>query len=100
MSKFIAKNDPFKCEHCGKDVEPIVYGGSYRNHCPFCLWSKHVDAGIPGDRANLCKGLMEPVEVTTRRTGEYVLTHRCVKCGFERYNRIAGDDNFDLVTKI
>jgi hypothetical protein len=59
-----------------------------------------VDAQVPGDRANECKGLMEPVEVTTRRTGEYVLTHRCTECRFERYNRIAGDDDFELVVKI
>ena len=100
MTKFIARNDPFKCEHCGKEVEPIRFGGSYRNHCPFCLWSRHVDGTVPGDRASACQGLMEPVAVTTRRTGEFVLTHRCTKCGFERLNRIAGDDDFDLVTKI
>ena len=98
--KFIARNDPFICEYCGKSVGPIKYGGSYRNHCPFCLWSKHVDTDIPGDRANDCQGLMEPITVTTRRTGEYVLTHKCTKCGFERYNRIAGDDNFDIITRI
>lgn len=100
MPRFIAKNDPFICGHCHKSVEPIIYGGSYRNHCPFCLYSKHVDGDIPGDRSNRCQGLMEPVAVTTRRTGEYVLTHRCVKCGFERFNRIAGDDDFELITKI
>lgn len=43
---------------------------------------------------------MEPTGVFTRRTGEYVLVHRCTKCGFERYNRIAGDDDFALVTKL
>lgn len=100
MPKFIAKNDPFKCEHCGFDVPPIVYGGSYRNHCPNCLWSKHVDSDVPGDRANACKGLMEPIGVQTRRTGEYVLVHKCVACGFERLNRLAGDDNIELVTEI
>lgn len=98
--KFIAKNDPFACGHCGKKVEPIKYGGSYRNHCFFCLWSKHVDGPIPGDRVEPCQGLMEPVSVFTRRTGEYVLVNRCTKCGFERFNRIAGDDDFDLVTKL
>ncbi len=98
--KFIARNDPFICEHCGKQVKPIRYGGSYRNHCPFCLYSKHVDAKIPGDRANPCGGLMAPMGVTSRRTGEYVLAHRCEKCGFERLNRVAGDDNPDLLSKL
>lgn len=75
-----------------------MYGGSYRNHCPFCLYSKHVDAGIPGDRANLCHGLMKPIGLTTRRSGEYVLVHKCVKCGFERLNRVAGDDDPQKLT--
>ncbi len=100
MPKFIARNDPFVCEQCGKQVEPIAFGGSYRNHCPFCLFSKHVDGEIPGDRGNSCQGLMEPIGVTTRRTGEYVLVHRCLKCGFERLNRVAGDDDTELLTKI
>lgn len=100
MVKFIAKNDGFVCGHCQKEVGPIIYGGSYRNHCPFCLWSKHVDSDIPGDRANSCMGLMSPMGVMTRRTGEYVLAHKCVKCGFERLNRIAGDDDEKVLIKI
>jgi hypothetical protein len=40
--------------------------GSYRNHCPACLWSKHVDVQ-PGDRAATCRGLMRPDRVETRR---------------------------------
>ncbi len=97
---FIARNEDFTCGNCGKFVEKIIYGGSYRNHCPFCLYSKHVDDEVPGDRANTCAGLMKPIGVFTRRSGEYVLVHKCEKCGFERFNRIAGDDDFDLVTKL
>lgn len=97
---FIARNDGFVCENCGKKVEPIKYGGSYRNHCPFCLFSKHVDGPVPGDRAEACCSLMEPIAVTTHRTGEFVLTHKCVKCGFERFNRIAGDDDFEKITTL
>lgn len=100
MPKFIARNEDFKCENCGKEVTKIIFGGSYRNHCPFCLYSKHVDAGIPGDRANECQGLMAPIGVQTRKSGEYVLVHKCQKCGFERLNRIAGDDNIELITQI
>lgn len=100
MAKFIARNDPFVCGNCQRQVEPIKFGGSYRNHCPFCLWSKHVDGPIPGDRSSSCGGLMEPIGVQTRRTGEYVLVHKCVKCGFERYNRVAGDDDMELIAKL
>lgn len=100
MPKFYARNEGFTCDHCGKSVVPIKYGGSYRNHCPFCLYSKHVDFDIPGDRANSCGGTMEPISVFTRRTGEYVLVHRCLKCGFERYNRVAADDDAELLVKL
>lgn len=96
----IARNEGFKCEKCGRKVEPVKYGGSYRNHCPYCLWSKHVDTQTPGDRGATCQGMMEPIGVFTRRTGEYVLVHKCTKCGFEHYNRIAGDDDFEKVTAL
>ena len=39
----------------GKKVEPLGY--TSRNHCPFCLWSLHVDEN-PGDRACECGGEM------------------------------------------
>ncbi|WP_265181671.1 RNHCP domain-containing protein [Geomicrobium sp. JCM 19055] len=42
-------------------VEPLE-NGSYRNHCPSCLYSKHVDV-IPGDRASTCHSLMEPIDL-------------------------------------
>lgn len=97
---FVPRNEGFICENCGRKVEPIKYGGSYRNHCSFCLYSKHVDIEIPGDRASDCRGLMKPTSAFTRRTGEHVLVHKCLKCTLERYNRIAGDDNFDLVIQL
>lgn len=43
---------------------------------------------------------MAPVGVFTRKNGEHVLVHRCEVCQFERYNRIAGDDDFNLVTSL
>lgn len=94
---FTPRNSGFVCGFCHRRVAPIVYGGSYRNHCPFCLYSKHVDSDTPGDRLNLCRGLMKPVGVFTRRTGEYVLVHKCERCGLERFNRIAGDDDFEKI---
>jgi len=81
-------------------VGPVVYGGSHRNHCPYCLYSRHVDENRPGDRASTCGGLMAPVGAFTRPKGEHVVVHRCLTCGFERYNRIAADDDFDLVLKL
>ena len=97
---FLPRNESFICENCRRYVKSIRFGGSYRNHCPFCLWSKHVDKDTPGDRLSNCHGLMSPIGVFTRRTGEYVLVSKCQKCGEVRYNRIAGDDNFSMVLSL
>lgn len=40
---------------------------------------------------------MEPIGAFQRPNGEHVVVHRCLTCGFERFNRIAADDDFDLV---
>jgi hypothetical protein len=40
---------------------------------------------------------MEPIGSFQRPNGEYVLVQRCLGCGIERFNRIAADDDFDLV---
>jgi hypothetical protein len=91
---------PFRCRHCRAMVGPIAYGGKHRNHCPFCLYSRHVDGRVPGDRGSTCDGSMAPIGAFTRHNGEYVVVHRCLTCRFERYNRIAADDYFDLVLSL
>jgi ribosome biogenesis GTPase / thiamine phosphate phosphatase len=90
-------NNSFICASCGQKVPPLTSGGHNRNHCPFCLSSLHVDDSTPGDRLSGCRGLMIVVSVETRRTGEYVLIHKCEICGKISKNRIAGDDDFDKV---
>ena len=87
----------FKCKHCRVFVCPLYSGGRHRNHCPFCLYSLHVDDRKPGDRMSTCGCRMEPVGRFQRPNEEYVVIHRCLGCGFERFNRIAADDDFDLV---
>ncbi len=93
-------NDGFICKNCGKKILPLTSGGRNRNHCPNCLFSLHVDLSTPGDRLSICHGLMEPISIETRRTGEYVLIHKCVKCGKISKNRIAGDDNWEKITEL
>lgn len=87
----------FRCRHCRTFVGPVPSGGKHRNHCPFCLHSRHVDLSRPGDRLSPCGGTMAPIGVFARDDGEYSLVHRCLSCGVERHNRIAADDCFDLV---
>ena len=90
-------DEGFRCRHCHGFVCPLPYGGHHRNHCPFCLYSRHVDDRKPGDRMSSCGASMEPAGYFQRPNGEYVIVHRCLGCDLERFNRIAADDDFDLV---
>jgi hypothetical protein len=89
----------FKCGHCKQFIGAPVMGGRQRNHCPNCLYSKHVDHTRPGDRRSTCHSLMEPIGIVIRRN-EDVLIHRCLGCGKEDPNRIAADDNPVLLERI
>jgi hypothetical protein len=92
--KFIKRNEDFRCEKCGHEVK----GSGYTNHCPKCLWSKHVDIN-PGDRQNECEGMMEPVGVK-KEGEEYSLIHKCEKCGATKKNKVAPQDDFQKIIKI
>jgi hypothetical protein len=104
MPKLFQKNkEDFICEKCGEKV----IGDGYTNHCPKCLWSKHVDVN-PGDRASDCGGMMRPIKVEVEK-GEYILTHRCERpvrpghpggCNFERRKKVEKNDNFEEVIKL
>jgi hypothetical protein len=83
-------NQGFTCSYCGLEVPPLA-NGSYRNHCPRCLYSLHVDV-FPGDRAAACGGLLEPVGVDYSGKKGWVIVHRCRSCGALRRNRAALDD--------
>ena len=96
----LRSTDEFRCRNCKLMVGPSIYGGRHRNHCPSCLHSRHVDDRSPGDRASLCGGSMAPVGAFARGKGELVIVHCCLTCGFERHNRIAADDDFDLVLRL
>jgi len=85
--------DSFRCGHCRLDVSMTAPGTRHRNHCPSCLWSRHVDDDVPGDRAAGCDATMQPIGVCVRENGEWALVHRCTGCAAVRVNRIAGDDN-------
>lgn len=88
MSKTFQRNiENFTCEHCGAHVE----GNGYTNHCPQCLWSKHVDV-YPGDREAACQGMMAPIDVVIDH-GEYVIVHHCNVCGAQRRNKCAPEDS-------
>ncbi len=92
MRRFTAQgtNTGFSCLHCGEPVPPLQ-NGSYRNHCPACLYSLHIDI-FPGDRANPCYGPLEPVGAEYNGKKGWVIVHRCGRCGELRRNKAALDD--------
>jgi hypothetical protein len=85
-------NDSFICDNCGNAVSPANSGTHFRNHCPFCLFSFHIDI-CTGDRRSGCRGMMEPIGIWAGKKKEWSIIHRCIKCGIIRTNRIAGDDS-------
>jgi hypothetical protein len=88
MQTFQRNIEDFKCENC----ENLVYGDGYTNHCPECLWSKHVDI-YPGDRDAVCQGLMCPIQILPGKV--FSILHKCTQCGEERKNRISKNDNIE-----
>lgn len=92
--KFRRTIEDFVCENCGKKVK----GTGYTNHCPSCLWSKHVDI-YPGDRSCDCQGLMEPTDIIVKND-TYVIVHKCVKCRLEKINKSSIEDDFESILSI
>ena len=101
----------FRCAHCHNLVPTahIVSGVNNRNHCPYCLWSFHLDLFVAGDRLSACKGQMKPIGLTMKKGrnkyrldagGELMLIHQCSECGTLSINRIAADDHPDSVMEI
>ena len=89
--KFQRRKENFTCEKCGIDV----IGDGYTDHCPACLWSKHVDIN-PGDRASTCHGAMEPtaVEGTTEKYG---ILYKCARCGVTHRVKTHTHDSADAI---
>lgn len=109
--RVIMDTHDFKCRQCGAIVsaDRALSGVNNRNHCPFCLWSRHVDHSTPGDRLAQCKSRMQPIGLTLKHTlkrygmekaGELMLIHHCTGCCKYSINRIAADDDPQAVYQI
>jgi DNA-directed RNA polymerase subunit RPC12/RpoP len=100
-------NPDFKCVHCRAHVvaDPFFSGVQHRNHCPYCLWSRHLDHQKAGDRLSACKAGMRPIGLTYKRIrkkygdqrGEMMLVHLCMDCGKISLNRVAADDDSEML---
>ncbi|MBO7376870.1 MAG: RNHCP domain-containing protein [Clostridia bacterium] len=99
---FVKNDSGFVCANCGRTVLPLGY--SSRNHCPFCLWSVHLDDN-PGDRRSACGGLMEPVSAIPDSRKGYIIVHKCQKCGAVRRCKAAHEaavqpDDLELIIRL
>jgi hypothetical protein len=101
----------FVCLACHNFVsaEATLSGVHNRNHCPYCLSSRHLDLYKAGDRLSACKSCMRPIALTIKKTGkkynqpnqgEMMLIHMCDECGKLSINRIAADDDVETVIEI
>ena len=93
MKQFTMRDENFICENCHKEVKKLGY--TARDHCPYCLYSKHVDIN-PGDRQNSCQGLLKPIGIEKFKNS-YKIIYSCTKCHELHKNIAANDDNFDML---
>jgi len=96
MKKFKMVDEKFICENCNYEVPQLNY--TARDHCPNCLYSKHVDI-MPGDRLNTCLGMMMPIGIEKYKN-TYKIIYKCLKCNQIHKNIMANDDNYDLIIKL
>ena len=111
MRSMAASFGDFRCAHCHNLVSTahLLSGVNNRNHCPYCLWSCHLDLFSAGDRLSACKGQMKPIGLTMKKSrnkyrlesrGELMLVHECTECGTLSINRIAADDDPENILTI
>ena len=96
---FIMKNESFCCENCKEEISKHP-SWSARNHCPHCLYSKHLDKDFPWDRASECHSIMKPVWKDYHKNKGWMVVHECISCKKKIPNRLAQDDNVEVFNKI
>lgn len=96
MKKFKMIDEEFICENCNQKVEKLNY--TARDHCPYCLYSKHVDIN-PGDRRNDCQGLLQPIGIEKYKN-TYKIIYKCEKCNKLHKNIMAIDDDYDIIINL
>ena len=101
----------FVCVHCHNFVsaQAMLAGVQHRNHCPYCLSSRHLDLYVAGDRLSACQARMKPIGLTLKRQskkyaccdqGELMIVHRCEDCGQLAINRLAADDDNEAIVAV
>ena len=96
MKTFTMRDEEFICKNCGKEVSKLEY--TARDHCPYCLYSIHIDIN-PGDRLNTCLGLLKPIGIEKFKDS-YKIVYKCLKCGEIHKNIMASDDDMNLIIEL
>ncbi len=92
--KFQRKIEEFTCNVCNRRVK----GNGYTDHCPECLWGKHVDIN-PGDRKAKCHGAMKPIDFE-EKSGQIRLKYQCQKCSHIFWVKTGSGDNYEKIINI
>lgn len=95
MRKFTRNKENFVCKNCNQAVE----GNGYTNHCPNCLYSVHIDR-YPGDRKELCLGIMSPIDIITKGGDAEYVVHICNLCKVVKRNVLSEKDSMKSITDI
>ena len=82
-------DEGFICAHCQKSVAPG--GAQIRDHCPYCLYGRHLDR-IPGDRDANCQGLMIPQYLESQGNTTWI-HYSCSDCPHTFRVRAHQDDH-------
>lgn len=94
--KFTMMDEAFECGHCRRKVPKLHY--TARDHCPYCLHSRHVDIH-PGDRACTCGGDLVPTGIRKHKKN-YQILYVCAACGQKKANIAADDDDMSLIIQL
>ena len=95
--RFKMIDESFVCEVCKQNVEKLEY--TARDHCPYCLSSKHLDIN-PGDRNANCGGILIPIDIEKSKKDSLKIIYKCNKCGTIKKNKAASDDNYEMILEI
>ncbi|MBX9704519.1 MAG: RNHCP domain-containing protein [Silvanigrellaceae bacterium] len=87
--QFTKRNEEFTCQNCSANVPKSSQ--TCRDHCPYCLFSLHVD-NFPGDRASECKGTLKPVSWSVHKKKGYMIHYLCQSCGIKKVNKFLQHD--------
>ena len=96
------------CGNCGQEFSLSVPKGTHRDHCPYCLYSVHID-NKPGDRNAWCgsgthddwtPSKLVPIKTITAKNGNFSIVYQCEKCNAKKVNKAAADDNSEELSKL